>query len=108
MDESPYHAAVIDWIQKNHDLGDSAGGSGHMGFTSYHLNKILLQENILEVTYTIIVETEFTYYPDIPPIETTYLQLFSVQNNTIVPMGEPKVMSTNQDIEFLPEDLEDF
>ena len=62
-------------IESVEKLGDRAGGSGHMGHVSYRLDKIVtrtLEDGNTEVTYdyTLMVETEFTYYPDNPPYET--------------------------------------
>ena len=61
-------------IEADEKLGDQAGGSGHMGFVSCNLDKYKtkqISEDVLEITYqyTIFIETEFTYYPDNPPME---------------------------------------
>lgn len=78
MDSQKLQKAIEQWIQENEKLGDHAGGSGNMGFTSYILDSIeppveLLVESPgmfhVKFHYRIIVETEFTYYPDNPPYE---------------------------------------
>ena len=61
-------------ISDDEKLGDQAGGSGHMGFVSYKINHFKTRQispQQLEITYsyTLYVETEFTYYPDNPPME---------------------------------------
>jgi hypothetical protein len=61
-------------IEADEKLGDQAGGSGHLGYVSYTIDEIktrpLPQGNIeIQYAYTLIVETEFTVYPDNPPME---------------------------------------
>ncbi|MCP4441302.1 MAG: hypothetical protein GY810_20545 [Aureispira sp.] len=68
---------VHEQIAQNEKLGHSSGGSGHLGCVSYTLDKIdepTQTKTAWEVHYhyTIVVETEFTYYPDNPPYETPH------------------------------------
>lgn len=61
-------------INKREKLGFQRGGSGHMGHVSYRIDAIRLTEcgkGITEIVfdYTLMVETEFTCYPDNPPYE---------------------------------------
>ena len=68
---------IESYIEKTENLGDQTGGSGHMGFVSYNLVEYNSQElpgKKVEIIfkYVISVETEFTYYPDNPPMETEY------------------------------------
>ena len=70
-------------IGADEKLGDQAGGSGHMGFVSYNLDEYKtkqISKDILEITYkyTIFIETEFTYYPDNPPMEYPRKKVISV------------------------------
>lgn len=68
-------------IEKEHSLGERAGGSGHLGHTSLR-NVIIEDVQSLEVQgkpcwrityrYTLVTETEFTYYPDNPPHKASY------------------------------------
>ena len=61
-------------IEADEKLGEQSGGSDHLSYTSYSINEIKterLSDNEIEVryNYTIFVETEFTVYPDNPPME---------------------------------------
>ena len=61
-------------IEADEKLGDQAGGSGHLSHVSYRIDSIKSKEiegNKLEITYTytLLIESEFTYYPDNPPYE---------------------------------------
>ena len=66
-------------INTDHNLGDKTGGSGHKGFVDYRIDDFETRElssNCIEITfsYRIFVETEFTYYPDNPPMEYPYVK----------------------------------
>jgi len=79
-------------ITADEKLGDQVGGSGHMGFVSYKINFFKTRQispELLEITfsYTIYVETEFTNYPDNPPMEYPH----------------EKTIIFNRDKEILPE-----
>ena len=59
-------------IESEEKLGEQSGGSGHMGFIDYNIDKIdepVLTEKGYTVaySYTLIITTEFTYEPDNPP-----------------------------------------
>jgi hypothetical protein len=68
-------------IEKEHSIGESAGGSGHLGYTSI---KGLMIDGIQQLAvkgdggwkityrYRLVTETEFTCYPDNPPYESSY------------------------------------
>lgn len=66
---------IVDYrIKMDEKLGDQAGGSGHMSHVDYVINEI--NEPVISganwkirYKYTIIITTEFTYYPDNPPYE---------------------------------------
>ncbi len=67
---------VASVIERREKLGESAGGSGHFGYTSYNITRISAPVEVQEkgktlfkvtCTYELVVETEFTYYPDNPP-----------------------------------------
>lgn len=73
-------------IETDEQLGNRAGGSGHLGFKSYVLNGVKtkqLTDNQLEIrySYTVYVETEFTYYPDNPPMEYSHTCVVVVDTN---------------------------
>jgi len=74
MDEQKVEQIVRNQIETIEKLGDQAGGSGHKGHITYRVDDIqtsLLEDGSTEVSYnyTLMVETEFTYYPDNPPYE---------------------------------------
>lgn len=61
-------------IESEEKTGEQAGGSGHLSYASYTIHNIDTREinkECLEISYqyTLIVETEFTIYPDNPPYE---------------------------------------
>jgi len=63
---------IMRYIGSNHTLGDRAGGSGHMGHVSCTLDEFNFKElgdgnTEVNFKYTLVTETEFTYYPDNPP-----------------------------------------
>lgn len=73
-------------IETDEQLGNQAGGSGHLGFKGYVLNEVKtkqLSESKLEIryAYTVYVETEFTYYPDNPPMEYPHSGVMVVDKN---------------------------
>ena len=64
-------------ISADEKPGDRTGGSGHLGFVSYRINHYKTRQMSHErveiiFNYTVYVETEFTSYPDNPPMEYTY------------------------------------
>ena len=77
MDQETIEQLVNQQISKTETLGSRSGGSGHMGHTSYRIDEIKTKQlegdkTKISFTYTLIVETEFTYYPDNPPYESSY------------------------------------
>ncbi len=61
-------------IRKTEKLGDRSGGSGHMSHVSFRIDDIKSRnldggKTEISFSYTLMVETEFTYYPDNPPYE---------------------------------------
>jgi len=75
VEEKKIEKIVRKQIETTEKLGDQTGGSGHMGHASYRIDEIRsrkLENGNTEVkyNYTLMVETEFTYYPDNPPYET--------------------------------------
>jgi hypothetical protein len=68
-------------IELDHSLGESVGGSGHLGYTSIANIKIKdiirkgdATDAYWEITYEYVLETttEFTVYPDNPPYRSMY------------------------------------
>ncbi len=86
-------------INRDEKLGRGVGGSGHSGYTSFVINTLgkplkrrYNEINAWEITYTytIIVETEFTYYPDNPPREYKYQKSIILDQNGRVLQEYPK------------------
>ena len=86
-------------IKQNEDLGDRVGGSGHLGYISYQINEISKPKKItvdkqsgweITYTYTLFVETEFTYYPDNPPYEYRYEKTIVVDDKGHILKEMPK------------------
>ena len=73
--------------------GDHLGSSGHMGNRQVEIRKVIpsLMETGWEVEYEYIVttETEFTIYPDNPPIEE-YYRVKSLMDNAVKILNEKK------------------
>lgn len=79
-------------IEEDEILGDQSGVSGHVGYISYQINDVkvvpLSDEKIkIEYRYSTFVETEFTIYPDNPPME--YLK-----SNAIIVDKNKEIIST--------------
>ncbi|MHA1684423.1 MAG: hypothetical protein ACTSUE_26030 [Promethearchaeota archaeon] len=81
IEKGTLNQIACNFIEKMEALGGSAGGSGHAGYKSYMLDGVTMLEEryvgeitvfLIEISYTIFVETEFTYYPDNPPHEYKY------------------------------------
>lgn len=73
---------VRQYIEEKENLGSNTGGSGHLSYTGYTVQAIEepVTSNdgfVLKFSYTVSIETEFTYYPDNPPIE--YYHTVSLQ-----------------------------
>jgi hypothetical protein len=81
-------------ITRDEKLGRRVGGSGHSSYTSFIITTLgnpqktrFKNQIVWQVTYiyTIIVETEFAYYPDNPPQEYRYQKSILLnQNGNIV------------------------
>ena len=90
-------------IAKDHKLGASSGGSGHLGHTSFILDNLEISENEerfdVSYVYTVFIETEFTYYPDNPPYETQYRKKLMLDGElNVLSEEEVEVLRSN----FLP------
>lgn len=107
---------VTHQIREEEELGESAGGSGHLGFSDFDLLKIARpvafkgrQQGLwkLNFEYRITIETEFTYEPDNPPDEYVYSKSITIDRDGVVVDQEPKqLIRTNR--EFLMSDPDDF
>ncbi len=86
-------------ITQDEDLGDQVGGSRHLGYVSYVIDSIHKPERVqtdvcdewkISYDYTLIVETEFTYYPDNPPREYKYRKTIIIDDNGKIISESPK------------------
>ena len=64
-------------IDKQVNLGEQAGGSGHLAYVSYRIDDIRISEAQkgyvqIDYDYTLFTEAEFTCYPDNPPYESSH------------------------------------
>lgn len=87
MNEEEAAAIAKAHIENEHSLGESAGGSGHLGYTSIRgLTVEDIQQEVIDgkvcwkinYQYTLVTETEFTYYPDNPPDTSRYTKEITV------------------------------
>jgi hypothetical protein len=74
LDDHEVRSILERKISEDENLGERAGGSGHLGFVDYRLEehsvrRITPDSVVIDYRYTVTVETEFTYYPDNPPAE---------------------------------------
>ncbi len=81
FEEAELEEIVNKIIAQDENLGDQAGSSGHLGNVSCEIKEIGTAKKVesdngdkweITYTYTIVVVTEFTIYPDNPPHENTY------------------------------------
>lgn len=81
------------YIENAHRIGESAGGSGHMGYTSLRgptierIRQCLVNGDArweIAFRYTLVTETEFTCYPDNPPHERTHTKKLLVDEKGTV------------------------
>jgi hypothetical protein len=73
-------------ISEDESLGEKNAGSGHSGFVDYDINLYdtkQLSEDTIEIKYHyhLVVESEFTSYPDNPPMEYPRLKLIVVNKD---------------------------
>ncbi len=111
--ENRIRTYIENWLKKHHNVGESAGGSGHLGSVSLSILSTELTKSkdriIAEVQYDISVETEFTYYPDNPPKFTKYNRRFEFDGvGELNRIHDSEVLSTNMEFD-LPDllDVED-
>ncbi|MHA1974008.1 MAG: hypothetical protein ACTSW1_13500 [Candidatus Hodarchaeales archaeon] len=86
-------------ITRDEKLGRKSGGSGHSSYVSFVLNTLGKPKKIqqhgqellkISYTYTIIIETEFTHYPDNPPQEYKYQKSILIDYNGRLIKSYPK------------------
>lgn len=74
LDKEKILEIVSSKISKDENIGEHAGGSGHLSSIGFTLDEVSEAEKTadnykLSYKYTISVTTEFTIYPDNPPHE---------------------------------------
>lgn len=74
MTEVQLQQLVCQDLKQHETLGEQGSNSGHLVFVSYTIDTIETPAKTpqgwqITYHYTIITETEFTYYPDNPPYE---------------------------------------
>jgi len=81
LPKSKIEKIVTRVITRDEKLGRNTGGSGHSSYSSFVINTLGKPKKIryhgqdvwkISYKYTIIIETEFTNYPDNPPQEYKY------------------------------------
>ncbi len=105
LPESKIKDIIIAKITQDEDLGDQVGGSGHLGYISYIIDSIHKPERVqidddddgwkITYTYTLVVETEFTYYPDNPPREYKYKKTIIIDDNGKIISESPKEITNS-------------
>ena len=72
LSKNDIETIIRNQIESNEKIGEQSSGSGHLGFVSYTLDEYSTaqKQNQIEIDYyyTLFVETEFTFYPDNPPM----------------------------------------
>jgi len=68
---------IRSYIEKTETLGEQIGGSGHLGYIGYNLLDFKFEHLPAKhwkviFKYILSIETEFTYEPDNPPMQTEY------------------------------------
>lgn len=82
------------YLEKVEKIGQNGAGSGHLAFKFLEIDSLshpvsFSRDNIMgfriEVHYRILIETEFTFYPDNPPQEYRYSKaLFCDKNGKVL------------------------
>ena len=102
------------FLTQQEGMGDLATGSGHLGHISLTIDTIKISQPSkpssyayqVEVEFTRMTETEFTLYPDNPPIEETFNQIVYLDAAGVVSGFSKKILkSSNIDIgQFIDSD----
>jgi len=106
--DSKIRGIVAAKIEADEALGEQVGGSGHLAYVRYDIDKISKpkkveteEETVWEITYayTISVETEFTYSPDNPPHEYKYQKTIVIDaEGKIIRESKKEVKGSNIDL----------
>jgi hypothetical protein len=98
MTESEIREIVEQKIRSVVEPGEQTGSSGHLGFVEFRVDSLAINPMDrgrvkVDYTYTVFIETEFTYYPDNPPHEYKYGQSIVIdRNRRIVEESEREIL----------------
>lgn len=93
--------AIAKKIEREENIGEKAGSSGHLGMIDYSIDQISEpvpdgENYIMTYRYTLSITTEFTIYPDNPPHESTReLKVIVDKNACILKTISSEMVSTN-------------
>ncbi len=88
-------------IAHEENLGSQRGGSDHLGYVEYSINRVTEPIKVGEFwkityQYKVTVTTEFTIYPDNPPHEYTYEQTITInKKGNIISDEKKKLLSSS-------------
>ena len=110
--EQEIEEIVSTCINGDEDLGHQSGAGDHIGHISYVIEKIDTEKEgeyvVIVYQYTIIVETEFTIYPDNPPYEYLYEKTIKVdKDKNVIEASEKKGLKGPELDWEIPEDFDD-
>ena len=83
LSEDKIKAILLEFLKKQEGTGTQTGGSGHLSDIGVFIDKLVISDQTEEVEvsveFIVLIETEFTYYPDNPPKEYKYIQNFKIK-----------------------------
>ncbi len=102
-------AIIRKHITATEKLGHHGSTSGHMSHIGYSLDEFTFEETeentiSIKYSYTTVVETEFTYYPDNPPYEYHYKKEMIIDKEHNIISDELLEYSDNFEIEMVAAD----
>ena len=85
IDKEGIKAIIRKKIESDENIGEKAGGSGHLSSIDYIIDEISEPEKAgenyhIKYQYTVSITTEFTIYPDNPPHEYTREVVIEINN----------------------------
>ncbi|PLW92507.1 MAG: hypothetical protein C0592_10445 [Marinilabiliales bacterium] len=96
---------ILGIIEKQEGAGTHSGGSGHLSGLGIKIDKLNIKNDegniFAEVEYRVIIESEFTYYPDNPPKEYRYQKSFLLsETGKLLSETDKQYLGGNADNEF--------
>lgn len=97
-------------IHRDEDIGERAGGSGHMSDTAFTIDEISEPVEVsdgweIEYRYTTMISTEFTYEPDNPPYRYHHTKIIIINENGSI-VKEFEKSTSPADDNSMPYDLD--